>query len=55
MHRKKRLAHFIMGVSGVGKSTMGSLLSHRIDLTYFDGYDYDNERNIKKCLKVFPK
>ncbi len=39
---------FIMGVSGVGKSTIGHLLSEELGIPFFDGDDYHPERNIIK-------
>lgn len=37
-----------MGVSGVGKSTIGHLLSDKLGIPFFDGDDYHPERNIIK-------
>jgi len=37
-----------MGVSGVGKSTIGKLLSEDLDVPFFDGDDFHPEENIKK-------
>ena len=31
---------FIMGVSGVGKSTIGNILSKSLNIPFFDGDDY---------------
>lgn len=42
---------FIMGVSGVGKSTIGNLLSKELDIPFFDGDDYHPEDNILKMSK----
>ena len=39
---------FIMGVSGVGKTTVGKLLAQKLKLPFFDGDDYHPEQNIKK-------
>ncbi|WP_308993339.1 NADP-dependent phosphogluconate dehydrogenase [Mariniflexile litorale] len=39
---------FIMGVSGVGKSTIGALLSAELNIPYFDGDDFHSEENISK-------
>lgn len=39
---------FIMGVSGVGKSTIGELLSEQLDIPFFDGDDYHPPSNILK-------
>ena len=39
---------FIMGVSGCGKSTIGSLLSQELAIPFFDGDDFHPESNIAK-------
>ncbi|WP_298238553.1 NADP-dependent phosphogluconate dehydrogenase [uncultured Algibacter sp.] len=39
---------YIMGVSGVGKSTIGKLLSKALEIPFFDGDDYHPEANVKK-------
>ena len=39
---------FIMGVSGSGKSTIGSLLSKALNIPFFDGDDFHPESNILK-------
>ncbi|SHG25039.1 gluconokinase [Flagellimonas flava] len=38
----------IMGVSGTGKSTIGTKLSERLDFPFFDGDDYHPEENVQK-------
>ncbi|MDV7140795.1 NADP-dependent phosphogluconate dehydrogenase [Maribacter sp. TH_r10] len=43
-----------MGVSGVGKSTIGSLLSKKLGIPFFDGDDYHPESNILKMSKGEP-
>lgn len=43
-----------MGVSGVGKSTIGILLSQELDIPFFDGDDYHSEYNIKKMSNGQP-
>ena len=40
-----------MGVSGVGKSTIGSLLSKQLNIPFFDGDDFHPEENIIKMSK----
>lgn len=42
---------FIMGVSGCGKSTIGSLLSQELAIPFFDGDDFHPESNIAKMSK----
>lgn len=48
MYRNKPFVIFIMGVSGVGKSTIGNLLSEQYAISYFDGDDFHPEENVKK-------
>ncbi|WP_077404808.1 NADP-dependent phosphogluconate dehydrogenase [Cellulophaga omnivescoria] len=43
-----------MGVSGVGKSTIGSLLSKELSIPFFDGDDYHPQHNILKMSKGKP-
>ncbi|APG66388.1 phosphogluconate dehydrogenase (NADP(+)-dependent, decarboxylating) [Tenacibaculum todarodis] len=40
-----------MGVSGVGKSTIGNLLSEELSIPFFDGDDFHPEENILKMSK----
>ena len=37
-----------MGVSGVGKSTIGNLLSKELNIPYFDGDDFHPQENLLK-------
>lgn len=39
---------FIIGVSGVGKSTIGLFLANKLDIPFFDGDDFHPESNVKK-------
>jgi len=48
MKEEKNRIVFIMGVSGVGKSTIGNLLSEALGIPFFDGDDYHPEENILK-------
>lgn len=48
MNQEKPRIVFIMGVSGVGKSTIGKMLSKAIDMPFFDGDDYHPKENIQK-------
>lgn len=43
-----------MGVSGVGKSTVGNLLSKELRIPYFDGDDFHPKENILKMSKGEP-
>ncbi len=43
-----------MGVSGVGKSTIGKLLADRLSIPFFDGDDYHPEANKKKMANGHP-
>lgn len=45
---------FIMGVSGVGKSTIGHLLSEKLDIPFFDGDDFHPQANILKMSNSEP-
>ena len=45
---------FIIGVSGVGKSTIGKLLSKELNIPYFDGDDYHPQDNILKMSNGQP-
>ena len=45
---------FIMGVSGVGKTTIGNLLSKTLNIPFFDGDDYHSESNIVKMSNAEP-
>jgi 6-phosphogluconate dehydrogenase len=51
MNLKKPFVLFIMGVSGVGKSTIGKLLSQQLSIPFFDGDDYHPEKNVKKMAQ----
>ena len=46
--RLKTKIIFIIGVSGVGKSTIGNLLSKELEIPFFDGDDFHPESNIDK-------
>ena len=43
-----------MGVSGVGKSTIGNLLSKELSIPFFDGDDFHPQDNILKMSKGEP-
>ncbi|MDE3740648.1 gluconokinase [Maribacter polysaccharolyticus] len=40
--------YIVMGVSGSGKTTVGTLLANTLQLPFFDGDDYHPESNVKK-------
>ena len=44
----------IMGVSGCGKTTVGSLLSKEIGLPFFDADDFHPKRNVDKMRQGIP-
>lgn len=43
-----------MGVSGSGKTTVGTLLAERLDMTYRDGDDLHPEANVQKMASGTP-
>ncbi|XP_061483130.1 probable gluconokinase isoform X2 [Rhineura floridana] len=44
----------VMGVSGSGKSTVGSLLADKLGWKFYDGDDYHPEENRKKMAEGIP-
>ncbi|EAR00406.1 gluconokinase [Maribacter sp. HTCC2170] len=44
----KSVVFVVMGVSGCGKSTIGTLLSKKLDIPFFDGDDFHPDANVKK-------
>lgn len=44
----------VMGVSGVGKSTVGILLANAMNIPFFDGDDFHPKENIKKMTDGTP-
>ncbi|MEN8125293.1 MAG: decarboxylating NADP(+)-dependent phosphogluconate dehydrogenase [Bacteroidota bacterium] len=48
MRTKHPLVIFIIGVSGVGKSTIGNLLSKQLSIPFFDGDDFHSKKNKNK-------
>lgn len=45
---------FVMGVSGSGKSTVGTLLAEKLGIPFFDGDDFHPEVNILKMKSGNP-
>lgn len=45
---------FVIGVSGTGKSTIGKLLSEKLNLAFFDGDDFHSESNVQKMANKNP-
>lgn len=45
---------FIMGVSGTGKTTIGTLLASALGIPFFDGDDYHPKENITKMAAGEP-
>ncbi|WP_394748564.1 gluconokinase [Spongiimicrobium salis] len=45
---------FVMGVSGCGKSTVGSALAEKLSIPFFDGDDYHPQANIDKMKQGTP-
>ncbi|WP_028024014.1 gluconokinase [Enterovibrio calviensis] len=44
----------LMGVSGSGKSLIGSLIAQRLAVPFYDGDDYHPEKNVKKMRQGIP-
>ena len=44
----------VMGVSGSGKSLIGSALAKHFDADFFDGDDYHPADNVAKCAPEYP-
>ncbi len=51
MNNKKIL---VMGVSGCGKSLIGSQLAHQINAAFFDGDDFHPPENVNKMSQGIP-
>lgn len=51
---KKGPIYFIMGVSGSGKTTIGSLLAKALHIPFYDGDDYHSEENVSKMAAGHP-
>jgi len=48
MSKQENKAILIMGVSGVGKTTIGKLLAEATGLSFYDGDDYHSSANVAK-------
>lgn len=49
-----KLVYLVMGVSGCGKSTIGSLLATKLDATFLDGDDFHPPANVAKMASGTP-
>ncbi|WP_276392675.1 gluconokinase [Eudoraea chungangensis] len=45
---------YIIGVSGCGKSTVGSMLADKLQLPFFDADDFHPKENVKKMASGVP-
>lgn len=50
----KHKVYYIMGVSGSGKSTIGKLLSERLDIPFYDSDLFHPKANIEKMSAGIP-
>ncbi len=48
------MIYVVMGVSGCGKSSVGSLLSEKLSLPFFDADDFHPESNVNKMKLGIP-
>jgi carbohydrate kinase (thermoresistant glucokinase family) len=54
MRTEKKIAIVVMGVSGVGKTTIGQMLAAATSLPFFDGDDFHPQANIDKMAAGVP-
>lgn len=54
MNNNKGIIFYIMGVSGTGKSTVGTMLSKELQIPFFDGDDFHPKANIDKMAAGQP-
>ncbi len=54
MRTEKKIAIVVMGVSGVGKTTIGQMLATATSLPFFDGDDFHPQANINKMAAGVP-
>lgn len=45
------MVYVVMGVSGCGKSTVGTMLASRLSISFIDADDYHPEINIEKMMR----
>lgn len=50
----KNAVIFVIGVSGVGKSTIGKLIAENLSIPFFDGDDYHPQANVDKMSNRIP-
>ena len=50
----KYKVYYVMGVSGSGKSTIGKMLTNKLNCMFFDGDDFQSETNISKMKSGDP-
>lgn len=48
------MIYYVIGVSGSGKTTIGSLLSKRLNLPFYDADDFHSHENIEKMKAGTP-
>ena len=48
------MIYIVMGVSGCGKTTIGSALANRLGIPFYDADDFHPECNKKKMAEGFP-
>ncbi|MFP4163794.1 MAG: gluconokinase [Chitinispirillaceae bacterium] len=47
------MVYVVMGVAGCGKTTVGSMLASRLNISFIDADDYHPEKNIEKMMKGY--
>ncbi|MGO2519659.1 MAG: gluconokinase [Microbacterium sp.] len=54
MTAKSRVSIVVMGVQGIGKSTIGEMLAERLDVPFVDGDTLHSERNVELMASGTP-